>query len=58
MTGFFAMGGYAAYIWPAYIITVLVLIGAIWASIQAHMRAKRSVRQLEDDPGENGESQQ
>ncbi len=57
MAGFFAMGGYAAFVWPAYIITVLMLIAAIAVSLQAHARARRSVRRLEDDAGENGESQ-
>ena len=52
MAGFFAMGGYAVYVWPAYIISVLVLTIAIIVSLQAHARAKRSVRQLEDDTGD------
>jgi len=57
MADFFAMGGYGGYVWPAYIITVAVLIAAIVVSLQAHMRARRTVRRLEDDSGENGESQ-
>ena len=57
MADFFAMGGYAGYVWPAYIITAAVLIAAIVVSLQAHMRARRTLRRLEDDSGENGESQ-
>ena len=57
MADFFAMGGYGGYVWPAYIITVAVLIAATVVSLQAHMRARRSVQRLEDDRGENGESQ-
>jgi heme exporter protein D len=57
MADFFAMGGYAGYIWPAYIITAVVLIAAIVVSLQAHMTARRSVKRLEEDGGENGESQ-
>ena len=30
MTDFFAMGGYGAFIWPAYGISALALIGIIW----------------------------
>jgi heme exporter protein CcmD len=57
MANFFAMGGYAVYVWPAYIASVLVLAVAIAVSLQAHSRAKRSVRRLEDDSGDNSESQ-
>ncbi len=57
MANFFAMGGYAVYVWPAYIVSVLVLTVAIAVSLQAHARAKRSVRQLEDESGDNSESQ-
>jgi heme exporter protein D len=57
MADFFAMGGYAGYIWPAYIATIVVLIAAIVVSLQAHFSARRSVQRLEEDGGENGESQ-
>jgi heme exporter protein D len=57
MANFFAMGGYAVYVWPAYIVSVLVLTVAVAVSLQAHARAKKSVRQLEDDSGDNSESQ-
>jgi heme exporter protein D len=56
MASFFAMGGYAVYVWPAYIVSVLVLTIAIIVSLQAHARAKRSVRRLEDDSGDNAEN--
>jgi heme exporter protein CcmD len=57
MANFFAMGGYGVYVWPAYIASALVLMAAIVVSLQAHARAKRSVRQLEDDSGDIAESQ-
>ena len=57
MANFFAMGGYAVFVWPAYAISVLVLGVAIVVSWQAHARARRSVRQLEEESGESGESQ-
>ena len=57
MADFFAMGGYAGYIWPAYIITFAVLVAAIVVSLQAHFNARRSVQRLEEDGGENGEGQ-
>jgi len=57
MANFFAMGGYAVFVWPAYVISVLVLGVAIVVSWQAHARALRSVRQLEEESGETEESQ-
>jgi heme exporter protein CcmD len=57
MANFFAMGGYAVFVWPAYAISVLVLGVAIVVSWQAHARARRSVRQLEEESGESEESQ-
>ncbi|HEX3485111.1 MAG TPA: heme exporter protein CcmD [Micropepsaceae bacterium] len=57
MASFFAMGGYAVYVWPAYIISALVLAAAIVVSLQSHSRAKKSVRMLEEDSAQNGESQ-
>jgi heme exporter protein D len=47
MTGFFAMGGYAAFIWPAYGITALALVAMIWQSIAAWRAAKRRLDALE-----------
>ena len=57
MASLFAMGGYAVYVWPAYVISVLVLGVAIVVSLQAHARARRSVRQLETENVETGEGQ-
>ena len=57
MANFFAMGGYAVFVWPAYAISVLVLGVAIVLSWQAHARARRSVRQLEEESSETEESQ-
>lgn len=49
MAGFFAMGGYAVFVWPAYAITFAVLIAAIIFSVQSHTRAKQTVRELEEE---------
>ena len=47
MTGFWAMGGYAMFVWPAYGVSALGLVGAsIWA--WAGWRgANKRLRQLE-----------
>ncbi|HEY1613631.1 MAG TPA: heme exporter protein CcmD [Rhizomicrobium sp.] len=47
MSAFFAMGGYAAYIWPAYGISLLGLAGAIALTMRAYGRAKALLADLE-----------
>jgi heme exporter protein D len=37
---FFAMGGYAAFVWPSYAVTLLVLVGNVWLARSAHRRAR------------------
>ena len=49
MASFFAMGGYAVFVWPAYAVTLVVLMSAIVLSLQAHAQAKKNVRQLEEE---------
>ena len=36
MSEFLQMGGYAAYVWSAYGITLIVLIINIWAAFRSH----------------------
>lgn len=43
------MGGYAAFIWPAYGISFLGLVAMVWASWAAWRKAKRQLAQLEED---------
>jgi heme exporter protein D len=52
MAEFFAMGGYAAYVWPAYIATVLILGAAVVVSLRSHAKARENVRRLELEIGE------
>jgi heme exporter protein D len=56
MAEFFAMGGYAGYIWPAYGASILTLLAAIVLSLRAHAKARENVRRLELESGE-GEKQ-
>ena len=37
------MGGYAAYVWPAYGIALLVLGGMSWTSIANYRRTRRAL---------------
>ena len=41
MSGFFAMGGYWAFVWPAYAVSTLVLGAMISVTWRAWRRAKR-----------------
>jgi heme exporter protein D len=49
MSDFFAMGGYAAFVWPAYAITLVGLGGAIVLTWRAYRAAERSLAALESD---------
>jgi heme exporter protein CcmD len=57
MANFFAMGGYAVDIWPAYAVTALVLLIATAVSLKAHARAKNAVRRLEEEAKETNEKE-
>jgi heme exporter protein D len=52
MAEFFAMGGYAAYVWPAYAATILTLVVAGVATLRAHAKARENVQRLELEIGE------
>ena len=38
MSDFFAMGGYAAYVWPSYVLATIVLVVNIVAPLKQHKR--------------------
>jgi len=46
VTEFFSMGGYAAYVWPAYGITLLVLVLNAASARRRHRIALRRAREL------------
>lgn len=47
MTEFLAMGGYAAFVWPSYGLTALVLAALAWRSWRA--RAAAAAAEPEDE---------
>jgi heme exporter protein D len=47
MSGFWAMGGYAAYVWPAYALSLVGLAIAALLTLRAHARAKAILAALE-----------
>jgi heme exporter protein D len=48
MDAFLAMGGYAAYVWPAYALTAAVLAGLAVASRRRLEALERELAALED----------
>jgi heme exporter protein D len=49
MAHFFAMGGYAAFVWPAYGVSLVGVGAMIWWTLRDYARAKRQLAQLERD---------
>ena len=49
MNQFFAMGGYAAFVWPAYGVSALGLIAMVWQSWAAWRAAQKKLAALEKD---------
>ncbi len=47
MSSFWAMGGYAAYVWPAYAISLLGLAIAAVLTLRAHANARAVLAALE-----------
>lgn len=51
MAHFFAMGGYAAFVWPAYGASLIGLAAMIWSTLRSYSRAKRQLAELQSsDP--------
>lgn len=46
MSDFLAMGGYAAYVWPAFGFAAAVLLGLLWQSWRAARRREAELEQL------------
>ena len=44
---FLAMGGYAAYVWPAYLIAALVMIGQVAVTLNTLRRREAALAELE-----------
>lgn len=52
---FLDMGGYAAYVWPALGLTVLVLAGLLVASVKSARRREAELARLEAETGRGDE---
>lgn len=51
LADFFAMGGYAQFIWPAYGIAALVLAGLLVVSLREVRQAREALRRHESQRG-------
>jgi heme exporter protein D len=49
MEGYFAMGGYAGFVWPAYALTAALLTGLVVSSVRKLKALERDLAALEGD---------
>ncbi len=47
MAEFFSMDGYGGYIWPAYVLSVVILAGFVLVSLRSYRHAQKRVADLE-----------
>ena len=50
MPEFLSMGGYAAYVWPAYAVAAAGLAWITDASLRARAKARRELAALDEEP--------
>lgn len=43
MSEFFAMGGYAAYVWPSFLLAAIILVANILAPLQQRKRTLKEI---------------
>jgi len=48
MSGYFAMGGHAAFVWSAYGVAAVIMVAMLVASLRALRRQQQAVRLLEE----------
>lgn len=48
MSSFIDMGGYAGYVWPAYIVTIVVMVGLLVASLLGSRARERELKVLQE----------
>ena len=50
LTEVLAMGGYAMYVWPSFIIAALIMAGMVATSLRGLRRAQKTLAQLQVTP--------
>jgi heme exporter protein D len=48
LTEVLAMGGYAVYIWPSFLVAAVVMVGMVVFSLRSLKRAHRTLAHLQD----------
>ncbi len=48
MSEFLAMGGYAAFVWPSYLIAAIVMLGLLVVSVRTWRDSKSTLEKLQD----------
>jgi heme exporter protein D len=56
LSDFLAMGGYAAFVWPAYGVTVIVMAGLVIQSLRRYRRGQRALEAAQRDRPRRGAS--
>ena len=51
MSEYFAMGGHAVFVWSAYAVATLVMVGMLLVSLRSLRRQQQAVRLLEEARG-------
>lgn len=44
MTEWFAMGGYARFVWPAYLLTAGILVWNLWAPRRSYRKLRKALQ--------------
>jgi heme exporter protein D len=52
LSSFFAMGGHAGYVWPSYIVTAIVMLGLLVASLRSLRANEAELNSLEAEAKE------
>jgi heme exporter protein D len=53
IAAFFAMGGYAVYVWPAFAVAALVMAALVANTLRALRRRERELAEIETARGEH-----
>ena len=48
MSAWLEMGGYAQFVWPAYIVSAVVLVGVLWASLRKLKTAEDALAEKDE----------
>jgi heme exporter protein D len=57
LSSYFAMGGYAGYVWPAYALAAVVIAGLLLVSMRELKARERELKILQElSPGRRGRS--